>query len=70
MDNSIIEKLNEIALEANWGSPFRVGNVPKHVAVINEAIEEIVTLRKQLDESLYKINSLEREIRNQKENKL
>lgn len=64
--NNIIEKLNEIALEANWGSVFRIGGVPKHVAIINEAIEEITTLRKQLNESLYKINDLEREIRKRK----
>lgn len=42
----ILEKLNEIALEANWGTTERVNGVPKSVAVIQEAVEEIKALRK------------------------
>lgn len=41
----ILEKLNEIALEANWGTTERVNSVPKAVAVIKEAMEEIKRLR-------------------------
>lgn len=41
----ILEKLNEIALEANWEMVERVNNIPKTVAVIQEAMEEIRRLR-------------------------
>lgn len=47
----ILEKLNEIALEANWGGVDRVytaevpNGVPKAIAVIKEAMEEIKRLR-------------------------
>lgn len=41
----ILEKLNEIALEADWGTTERVNGVPKAVAVIKEAMEEIKRLR-------------------------
>lgn len=41
----ILEKLNEIALEANWGTVERVNCTPKAVAVIQEAMEEIKRLR-------------------------
>ncbi len=44
----ILEKLNEIALEANWGTVDRVDSVPKAVAVIQEAMEEIKDLRKRI----------------------
>ncbi|MCM1437831.1 MAG: hypothetical protein NC131_01275 [Roseburia sp.] len=44
-EKDIIEKLNEIALEANWGSCDRVDGAPKAVLVIQEAIEEIKRLR-------------------------
>lgn len=43
----ILEKLNEIALETNWGTIERVNGVPKAVAVIQEAMEEIKRLREQ-----------------------
>jgi len=47
----ILEKLNEISLEVNWGTVERVhtnessNGVPKAVAVIQEAVEEIKRLR-------------------------
>ncbi len=44
----ILEKLNEIALEANWGTVDRVNGVPKAIAVIQEAVEEIKDLRKRI----------------------
>lgn len=43
----ILEKLNEIALEANWGTAERVNGTPKVVAVIQEVMEEIKRLREQ-----------------------
>lgn len=49
----ILEKLNEIALEENWGTVERVhtaeypNGIPKGVAVIMEAMEEIKRLREQ-----------------------
>lgn len=48
----ILEKLNEIALEVNWGTVERANGVPKAVAVIQEAMEEIKRLREQ-NERLY-----------------
>lgn len=42
----ILEKLNEIALEANWGTVERVNGIPEAVAIIQEAMEEIKALRK------------------------
>lgn len=45
----ILEKLNEIALETNWGTVERVNGMPKHTAVIQEAIEEIKRLRGVVD---------------------
>lgn len=44
----ILEKLNEIALEANWGTTERINGVPKAVAVIQEAMEEIKRLRMRI----------------------
>lgn len=41
----IIEKLNEIALETNWGTVERVNGVPKPIVVIQEAVNEIKRLR-------------------------
>ena len=50
----ILEKLNEIALEAHWGLVERVNGIPKPIAVIMEAIEEIKRLREdQNDLRLY-----------------
>lgn len=46
----ILEKLNKIALKTNWGTVERVDGVPKAVAVIQEAMEEIKRLREQNDE--------------------
>lgn len=43
----ILEKLNEIALETNWGTVERISGIPKGVAIIQEAIEEIKRLREQ-----------------------
>ena len=49
----ILEKLNEVALAENWGTVDRVhtaecpNGIPKGVAVIMEAIEEIKRLREQ-----------------------
>lgn len=34
----ILEKLNEIDLETNWGTVERVSGLPKAVAVIQEAM--------------------------------
>lgn len=45
----ILEKLNEIALEANWGTVERVNGVPKAVAVIREAWACIRNLRAEND---------------------
>ncbi len=42
----IIEELNEIALEAKWGTVDRVNGQPKAVVIIQKAIEEIQHLRK------------------------
>ena len=41
----ILEKLNEIAFETNWGTVERVNGVPQPIAVIQEAMEEIKRLR-------------------------
>lgn len=46
----ILEKLDEIALEANWGTAERVDGVPKALAVIQEAMEEIKRLRESVAE--------------------
>lgn len=43
----IIDELNEIAIEANWGTVERINGQPKAVVIIQKAIEEIVQLRKQ-----------------------
>lgn len=48
VDKDIIEKLNEISLEINWGTVERVDGVPKAVAVIQEAMAYITELRKDL----------------------
>lgn len=54
----ILEKLNEIALDAHWGTVDRVhtaecpNGIPKGVAIIQEAIEEIKRLR-ELNGELY-----------------
>lgn len=45
----ILEKLNEIAIETNWGTVERVNGVPKVVAVIQEAMGEIKRLRGEVD---------------------
>ncbi len=59
----ILEKLNEIALEANWGTVERVDGVPKAVAVIKEAVEEIKLLRKtENDLRLYEMQMKNGEI--------
>lgn len=59
----ILEKLNEIALEANWGTVERVNGVSKAVAVIQEAMEEIRALRKNdADLRLYEIQMKNGEI--------
>lgn len=47
----ILEKLNQLALEENWGTVDRVNGIPKGVAVIMEAIEEIKRLREQNGEA-------------------
>lgn len=45
----ILEKLNQLALEENWGTVDRDPNgIPKGVAVIMEAIEEIKRLRMRI----------------------
>lgn len=44
----IIERLNKISLQANWGSVEREDGIPESVAVIRDAITEIKTLRKAL----------------------
>ena len=42
----VLEKLNEIALEENWGTVDRDPNgIPKGVAVIQEAMDEIKRMR-------------------------
>lgn len=46
-EQNIIEKLNKIAIESNWGSAFRVNGVPEHIAVIKEAIDYIIKLEKE-----------------------
>lgn len=48
----ILEKLNEIAIETNWGTAERVNGIPKAVIVIQEAMEEIKRLREQRSELL------------------
>ena len=53
----ILEKLNEIALEVNWGTAERVNGVPKAVAVIKEAMEEIKRLRELPKEIFGKIKN-------------
>lgn len=59
----ILEKLNEIALEANWGTTERVNGIPKAVAVIHEAMEEIKVLRKSdADLRLYEMQMKNGEI--------
>lgn len=45
----ILEKLNEIALETNWGTVERVNGMPKAIAVIQEAMDEIKRLRGVVD---------------------
>lgn len=40
-----LEKLNEVAVEINWGTTERVNGMPKAVAIIQEAMEEIKRLR-------------------------
>lgn len=42
----IIERLNKISLQANWGSVERDDGIPESVSVIRDAIIEIKTLRK------------------------
>ena len=50
----ILEKLNQLVLEENWGTVDRVhtaecpNGIPKGVAVIMEAIEEIKRLRMRI----------------------
>ena len=46
----ILDKLNEIALEANWGTVERADGAPKLVTVIQEAMEEIKRLRESATE--------------------
>lgn len=59
----ILEKLNEIALETNWGTAERVNGVPKVIAVIQEAMEEIKALRKSdADLRLYEMQMKSGEI--------
>lgn len=59
----ILEKLNEIALEANWGTTERENGIPKAVAVIQEAMEEIKALRKNdTDLRLYEMQMKNGEI--------
>lgn len=42
----ILEKLNQLALEENWGTVDRDPNgIPKGVAVVMEAMQEIKRLR-------------------------
>lgn len=55
----ILEKLNEIALETNWGTVERVDGVPKTVAVIQEAMEEIKRLRELPKEILGEVGKIE-----------
>lgn len=43
----ILEKLNDVALELHWGLVERVNGIPKPIAVIQEAIEEIKRLREE-----------------------
>lgn len=54
----ILEKLNEIAFETNWGTVERVNGVPKAVIVIQEAMEEIKRLREQKKEILSYVGNL------------
>lgn len=65
----ILEKLNEIALEENWGTVDRVhtaecpNGIPKGVAVIMEAIEEIKRLREdEADLRIYEMQMKNGEI--------
>ena len=51
----ILEKLNEVALGENWGTVDRVNGIPKGVAVIMEAIQEIKRLREQPKEILQEL---------------
>ncbi|MCM1440226.1 MAG: hypothetical protein NC131_13650 [Roseburia sp.] len=64
-DKDIIEELNELALEANWGTVERVNGVPKPIAVIQEAIGEIKRLRelpKEILQTLYYEIDREKEV--------
>ncbi len=45
----IIDELNEIALQANWGIVARINGEPKAAVIIQKAIEEIMQLRKQIE---------------------
>lgn len=60
----ILDKLNEIALETNWGTVERVNGVPQSIAVIKEAWACIRDLRaenaviqKQFDELVVNTNN-------------
>ncbi len=55
----IIEKLNEITLEANWGTVDRADGSPKAVVVIQEAVEEIKRLRAVPKEILKEAGKIE-----------
>ncbi len=55
---AILEKLNEIALETNWGTVEIVNGLPKPIAVIKEAMEEIKRLREQKKEILIYVGNL------------
>ena len=46
---NLIEELNNIVLEENWGTVDRIGCLPKSVVVINWAIGEINKLNRALD---------------------
>lgn len=44
-EKDILDKLKEIAYEVDWGSVERINGVPKHLAVILEAMDIIAQLR-------------------------
>lgn len=44
--NDIIDELNELALQSNWGTVDRIAGKPKPVVIIQKAIQEIIQLRK------------------------
>lgn len=48
-NKDIIDELNEVALQANWGTVDRIEGKPKAVVIIQKAIEEIIQLRKQVE---------------------